>query len=195
MGKVIPTANSVSVDIDNVCTALAQLTKNGIATAEATTYYNSMLNELGKSGTTADEVLRNLSGKGFKALIDEGKPLTEILKMLDDTAKKNGKSLSDMFGSAEASKAALTLMKNNGTEYNEILEKMKNSAGATEEAFKKIDSTTSEQLAGAWNELKNAGIELGASLLPIVKEGVVLVKDLVDKFNSLSDSQKKNLPR
>ena len=193
MGKVIPTANSVSVDIDNVCTALAQLTKNGIATAEATTYYNSMLNELGKSGTTADEVLRNLSGKGFKALIDEGKPLTEILKMLDNAAKKNGKSLSDMFGSAEASKAALTLMKNNGTEYNEILEKMKNSAGATEEAFKKIDSTTSEQLAGAWNELKNAGIELGASLLPIVKEGVVLVKDLVDKFNGLSDSQKKNI--
>ena len=36
------------------------------------------------------------TGKGFKALIDEGKPLTEILKMLDNAAKKNGKSLSDM---------------------------------------------------------------------------------------------------
>lgn len=193
MGKVIPTANAAGVNIDNVCTAMAQLTKNGIATAEATTYYNSMLNELSSSGTTADTALRELSGKGFKQLIQEGKPLTEILKLLQDKAEKSGQSLSDMFGSAEASKAALTIMKSDGAEYNDILEKMKNSAGSTEEAFKKIDSTTSEQLAGAWNELKNAGIELGTALIPMIKEGAGMIKELAQWISGLSDSQKKSI--
>lgn len=193
MGKVIPTANAAGVNIDNVCTAMAQLTKNGIATAEATTYYNSMLNELSSSGTTADTALRELSGKGFKQLIQEGKPLTEILKLLQDKAEKSGQSLSDMFGSAEASKAALTIMKSDGAEYNDILEKMKNSAGSTEEAFKKIDSTASEQLAGAWNELKNAGIELGTALIPMIKEGAGMIKELAQWISGLSDSQKKSI--
>ena len=193
MDKEIPTANAAGVNIDNVCTAMAQLTKNGIATAEATTYYNSMLNELSSSGTTADTALRELSGKGFKQLIQEGKPLTEILKLLQDKAEKSGQSLSDMFGSAEASKAALTIMKSDGVEYNDILEKMKNSAGSTEEAFKKIDSTASEQLAGAWNELKNAGIELGTALIPMIKEGAGMIKELAQWISGLSDSQKKSI--
>ncbi len=114
---------------------MADLTKNGIATAEAVTYSNSMLNELGKSGTQADKVLRKKLGKGFAQLMEEGVKLTDCLKVLKDKAENSGKSLSDMFGSAEAAKAALTIMKDDGVEYNQILGEMKNSAGATQEAF------------------------------------------------------------
>lgn len=48
LGRVIPTAKSMNVDMDNVSASMAIMTKRGIATAEATTYYNSMLNEPGK---------------------------------------------------------------------------------------------------------------------------------------------------
>ena len=47
MGKIIPTASSMSVNIDNLTSGYVALTKQGIATAEATTYMNSMMNELG----------------------------------------------------------------------------------------------------------------------------------------------------
>ncbi|KIR01696.1 Phage tail length tape-measure protein [Lachnospiraceae bacterium TWA4] len=48
MGKIIPTASSMNVNIDNLTAGYAQLTKGGIATAESTTYMNSMMNELGE---------------------------------------------------------------------------------------------------------------------------------------------------
>ena len=45
MGKVIPTANAYHVQLDQLCAGYAKMTANGVATAESTTYMNSMLNE------------------------------------------------------------------------------------------------------------------------------------------------------
>lgn len=189
LGRVIPTAKNVNVDFDNVSAAMATLTKNGIATAEATTYYNSMLNELGKSGTAADKALRQLTKKGFAELITSGSSMTDILTLLQDHAKKSGKSLSDMFGSAEASKAALTIMKNDGKEYNQILKEMQKSAGATEKAYKKMNDTDLEKFKREINKLKNAGIQAGSKLLPIVTKGVEGIGKLADSFSKLSPEQ------
>ena len=43
MGKVIPTANAYHVQLDQLCAGYAKMTANGVATAESTTYMNSML--------------------------------------------------------------------------------------------------------------------------------------------------------
>ena len=51
MGKVIPTAKANGVALEQVAAGYALMTANGVATAESTTYMNSMCNELGKSGT------------------------------------------------------------------------------------------------------------------------------------------------
>ena len=72
MGKVIPTANANSVALDQLCTGYAIMTANGVATAESTTYMNSMLNELGKTGSTTDTILREKTGKSFGELMSSG---------------------------------------------------------------------------------------------------------------------------
>ena len=48
MGKVIPIANANNVGMNELSTAYAVMTKNGIATAETGTMVKAMLNELGK---------------------------------------------------------------------------------------------------------------------------------------------------
>lgn len=193
MGAVIPVANSVNFGIDELSAAYAQLTKNGIATAESGTYLKSMLSELGKSGSIADKTLRELTGKGFADLKKEGKATSEIIKLLDDDAKKNGKSLKDMFGSVEAGTAAMVLAKGSGKEYDEMLAAMQKSAGATQEAFDKMDATPAEQLKGALNELKNEAIKLGAKAIPIVTEAAKFISKLVDGFTKLSPAMQDNI--
>ena len=193
MGAVIPVANSVNFGIDELSAAYAQLTKNGIATAESGTYLKSMLSELGKSGSITDKTLRELTGKGFADLKKEGKATSEIIKLLDDDAKKNGKSLKDMFGSVEAGTAAMVLAKGSGKEYDEMLAAMQKSAGATQEAFDKMDATPAEQLKGALNELKNEAIKLGAKAIPIVTEAAKFISKLVDGFTKLSPAMQDNI--
>lgn len=193
MGAVIPVANSVNFGMDELSASYAQLTKNGIATAESGTYLKSMLSELGKSGSITDKALRELTGKGFADLKKEGKSTSDILQLLSDYAEKNGKTLKDMFGSVEAGSAALVLAKGNGEEYNEMLSAMQSSAGATQEAFEKMDSTPAEKLKGALNELKNSGIKLGLKLVPVVTKIADKISDLVDWFNELSPAQQENI--
>ena len=71
MGKIIPTAQSVNVEFDQLGAMFATVTANGVATAEATTYLNGMINELGSSGSTAEKALMAategtaLAGKKF----------------------------------------------------------------------------------------------------------------------------------
>lgn len=193
MGAVIPVANSVNFGIEELSASYAQLTKNGIATAESGTYLKSMLSELGKSGSITDKTLRKLTGKGFADLKKEGKSTSDILKLLDDNAKKNGKTLKDMFGSVEAGTAAMVLSKGEGKEYDSMLKAMKKSAGATQEAFEKMDATPAEKLKGALNELKNSAIKLGANLIPIVTKVADKISELVEWFNQLTPVQQQNI--
>lgn len=193
MGTVIPVASSVNYGIEELSASYAQLTKNGIATAESGTYLKSMLSELGKSGSITDKTLRKLTGKGFADLKKEGKSTTEILGMINKEAKKNNKSLKDMFGSVEAGSAALVLMKGDGVEYNEMLDSMGKSAGATQQAFDKMDATPAEQLKGAINKLKNSAIQLGVKVIPVVTKITNGISNVADKFSNLSDEQQENI--
>ena len=84
------------------------LTAKGIATAESTTYMNSMLNELGKGGTTADKVLREKTGKSFSELSAEGKTVGDVLQILKDYADETNVTFTDLWSSSEAGKAVLS---------------------------------------------------------------------------------------
>lgn len=193
MGQVIPVAKAAGVNLEQLSAGYALLTKNGIATAEAGTYMKSMFQELSKSGTQTDKALRELTGKGFSDLQAEGKNTGEILGLLSEYAAKNGVTLKDMFGSVEAGTAALTIANNNGSDYAEMLNVMAQSAGSTQEAFDKIDATPAEQFSGALNELKNAGIELGSSLVPIISTLAEKITGLARWFSSLSEEQQQSI--
>ncbi|MEG0642144.1 MAG: phage tail tape measure protein, partial [Clostridium sp.] len=70
---------------------------------------------------------------------------------------------------------------------------METSAGATQSAFDKIDATPAEQMKGALNKMKNAGIELGIAFIPVISKVADLISGAAEKFSNLSDAQKENI--
>jgi len=193
MGKVIPTANSMGVNLEQVATGYAIMTSKGIKAAETTTYMNSMFNEMGKSGTTASKAIEAATGKTFPELIESGQSVGDVLNTMNEYAEENGKSLTDMFGSAEAGKAALLLSEDQGGSFNEMLVSMGESAGATDAAFEKVSDTTGQELTESFNSLKNSAIQLGDILTPFIKDLSIYVKTLIDRFAGLSEGQKKTI--
>lgn len=191
MGKIIPTANANNVALEQLCAGYAIMTSKGIAAAETTTYMNSMLNELSKSGTTAEKTLRATTGKSFKELMTEGKSLGEVIQILQEEAEKSGKSLNDMFGSAEAGKAAVSLLSGGVEGFNEQVAGMIDSVGATEEAFAKMDSTTEAKMQKAKNSIANLGIVLGQNFLPIVGNLADKVAAVVIKVSEFAQANPK----
>ena len=186
MGKIIPTANANNVALEQICAGYEKLTAKGIATAEATTYMNGMLNELGKTGSTTDKLLREKTGKSFKELMASGYSLADVLQIVKDGAESSGMSLSDMFGSSEAGKAALSLMADGVDSFNESVQGMLDSCGATEEAYAKMMDTTETKVAKAKNSISNLGTVLGDMLLPYVGMVADKVSEVVTKFSEFA---------
>lgn len=198
MGKVIPTAKANGVEIEDLAGAYAVMTSNGIATAETTTYLNSMLNELGKQGSTAANAFAEGTehikegGLTMKEAMDMGWELTDVLSILDEKAGETGTTISNMFGSAEAGKAAAVLW-DNGAKLNDAVDAMGQSAGSTEAAYDKLN-TTSFEVEKTINELKVTLIEIGdvlkAELMPIFEKVVGKIKELTKYISGMSVEEK-----
>ena len=196
MGKVIPTANASGVALDQLCAGYAIMTANGVATAESTTYLNSMMNELGKSGSTTDKILREQTGKSFSELMVGGASLADVLEIVDGAAKADGKSMGDMFSSAEAAKAGMILLGDGAESFNSTLGEMQKSTGATDTAFEKMQ-TTSYDIKIALNELKNTTMQFGQTIMssaaPMVEQFTEKVHSLCEWFGSLDEGQQQTI--
>lgn len=184
LGQVIPTASAYGVNLDQLASAYVTTTKNGIATAESGTYINSMLNELGKSGTKASDALKNKTGKSFAELMDSGASLTDVLGYLQDAADESGVSIMDMFGSAEAGKAAATLTQH-ANDFTTAEKAMGDSAGLTQTAFETMESSVSNAFEKMKTSLQNTLITLGTTLLPSI---IPIVQGLTDHIKGISQA-------
>ena len=167
MGKVIPTANACNVQLDQLCAGYAKMTANGVATAESTTYMNSMLNELGKSGTTVSDILKERTGKSFAELMENGESLADVLSVLKESADEQNLSFGDLWSSAE--------------DFNSTLAQMRESTGATESAFEKLQ-TNSSKINKAVNAVKNTFIILGGVILDTFSPAIDAVTGGIQKL-------------
>lgn len=68
----------------------------------------------------------------------------------------------------------------------------KENTALTNEASQRY-ATTESQIKILKNEIVDMAREIGVQLLPIVKDGLVVIKDLIDKFNNLSPATKENI--
>ena len=181
MGKVIPTANAYHVKLDQLCAGYAKMTANGVATAESTTYMNSMLNELGKSGTTVSDILKEKTGKSFAELMENGASLADVLSVLKESADEQNLSFGDLWSSAEAGKAGLILLGDSADDFNATLAQMRESTGAAESAFEKLQ-TNSSKINKAVNDVKNTFIILGGVILDIFSPAIDAVTGGIQKL-------------
>lgn len=185
IGKVIPTAAMYGVNLDQLSAAYITTTKNGIGTAESTTYINGMLNELGKSGSTTSDILKEKTGKSFSELMNSGYNLSDVLQIVQDEADSSGKSLADMFGSQEAAKAAATITQHT-TDFTSAVKELGNSAGTAQQAFDTLEaSDPSIQFEKTKTAIQNCAISIGQILMPIVQQVAGKIQELVQKFRDL----------
>lgn len=166
MGKVIPLAAAYGMEIENLSTAYAVLTANGIKTDEATTYIKSGLNELGDSGSAVGKILKEKTGKGFSELTKEGKSLGDILQIVGDSVGGNAAEFNNLWSSAEAGVGMLSIYNSGAGKFNSVLGQMQGSAGATETAFRKMADTTEHAKKRFVNAAENMEIAIGGKLNP-----------------------------
>ncbi|TXJ39040.1 phage tail tape measure protein [Brachyspira aalborgi] len=201
VSNVIPVASAIGVKFHDIGAAIAVMTAQGTPTAKATTQIRQALVELNKEGSIAYETFKSITGKTFREFIKKGGNLQEALNLMSETASYNKKEVTSLFSSVEAGNAVLSLSGKNAQKFKDALEEVKNSAGATSEAFQKIDDGPARRFERIKAEVDSLIIELGNSLLPVVEEKllpafkdtliptaeklVIKISDLITAFREL----------
>ena len=166
MGKAISTASAYNVSLENLESGYISVTKAGISTAEGTTYLSSMLNELGNSGSEISKLLKEETGNTFGELMNEGKSLADVLGIVYDACDNNAEAMMNMWGSAEAGKAANAIIGQGLDKFNENLTTLREGAGTTAEAYAIMAGTTAYAHNKMDNAMKNTSVQIGEVLNP-----------------------------
>ena len=184
VGKVIPLASAYNVQMDNLSSAYAVLTANGIATAESGTYLKSMLSELGDTGSDVSEVLLSSTGKTFAQLMEQGYSLGDVMSMLGDAVDGDSTAFNALWSSTEAGIGALSLFNAGADKYNSVLDSMRTSAGATEKAYSTMADTTDKSKQRMENAFNNLKISVGDVLNPALTQ---VYEGFTNVFAGMSD--------
>lgn len=198
MGKVIPTAKSMNVSFEDLGAQYALLTQRGIKSKQATTYINSMINELGKGGSKVSKILKDETGKSFSELTKSGKSVGDVLQTIKNHCDKTGQSFHDLWGNVNSSKAAESLA-DGAQAYNKYLGEIRNGNGTTQKAFDTIADTFPNKLAKLKGSLKNALIGLGdigiETIGPLLKPITDAIQKITIAVNNMSPGMKKFIGR
>lgn len=168
IGRVIPSAAAYGVNLDNIATAYAHMTASGINAENSTTYLTKMLDELSDSGSAVAGILEDETGQSFAQLMASGKSLGDVLDILGQSVDGDKVKFSNLWGSATAGKAAISLLNTGSKEFNSTLNQMENSSGTVAANYKKMTDVSdfaSQRLAVA---NKNLSIVVGNQLNPVL---------------------------
>lgn len=168
MGRAISTGSAYGVNLENLNASYIALTKGGISTAESTTYLSSMMNELGDSGSDVGKVLQEKTGMSFSQLMDNGYSLADVLDILMDSVDGDSSALMNLWGSAEAGKAANAILSQGTDNFRQSLDELGNSSGITEDAYSTMMDTADEKMKQVKETANDLFIKLFEAAEPVI---------------------------
>lgn len=185
MGKAIATGSAYNINLENINAGYIALTKSGISTAESTTYMSSMFNELGDSGSEVGRIIREKTGMSFSELMESGGSLADAMDILSDSVNGDSSALINLWGSAEAGKAANAICQQGTDAFRQSLDDLASSAGSTQAAY----NTMMDTFEGKAGVLKQNAANLGIAIYEGLQEQAKGMVDVANGYvQTLSDA-------
>lgn len=189
MGQIIPTASALNVPFEQLNAAYVVMTKQGINTANTTTYLNGLFTELADGGSDVAAILQNKTGKTFGQLMNEGASLGDVLQILSDSVDNDSEKFLNLWGNVRAGRGALSIVNGGVEEFNAEIGKMEDATGNVNSALDTL-ATNGASARKALNRIVNAGIQIGDRLAPYVGKAADAVTNLLEKWDALDDGTK-----
>jgi len=174
--QVVPVAAAVGIGFADVTAGLAAITLGGTPTAQAATQLRGAIQGILRPTAELTELFGEFGGA--QALLAQENGLQLALELLQDATGGNVGELQKLVGSIEGVNAILALTGDNTDRFTKALEDQANAAGASQEAFEKVNEEISQRFSVALTKLEVGFLRLAAALEPILS----LVASLIGAF-------------
>ncbi|WP_278970929.1 phage tail tape measure protein [Megasphaera elsdenii] len=182
-------AAALGVNIEELSTAMAIMSNNGIEASTIGTSLRSTMSRLAsppkEAAAAIDQLglhLQNADGS-FVGITEAISQMREAMDGMTDTQQVG---IAKAIAGEDAFSGLLTLIKTSPEAYKEVEDSIKNSTGSSHEAYVKMQNT----LKGSINAMKSAveslAISFGSTLAPSVKTAADAIKSIADFLGGLS---------
>ena len=191
LGRVVGIAAQLGVSFEEVGANIATFTRLGVPAEEAVVGLRGVLNTMLNPSKEAERVLATL-GMTATDLADRvgEQGLQDTLQFLLESFEGNDRAVATLFGNVRALSNVLGTAGAQGEVYADVLNNIENATGIVDEGFDNVSKGSAFQFKKVLNELKNTGIELGATLLPLVTKMAGFITGAIKSFQSLSTETK-----
>jgi TP901 family phage tail tape measure protein len=160
IGNVAPLAASVGLSIEELAAAIGALTAGGLSTSQAMTQVQSLLTAVVKPTSEAGKMADKL-GIAFDTAAIRAQGFTNWIAGVAKAAGGSETTLAQLFGRVEGLQGVLSLTGNQAAAFAGALDDMRNGAGRTEEAFKKLADGPAQAAARYDAALSDMQLSLG----------------------------------
>ena len=192
IGQVAPTAKAAGVSVDELLSAVAALTMNGIGTSEAMTSLKASLSNVIKPSSEAQKIAKKL-GIEFNVAGLQSKGFAGFLEEVKNKTGGNVETMGKLFGSTEALNAMLLLTGEGAGTFNDVLKNMQGELNLVDEAFNNMKEGPGAELADSFNKLKVSLTDMGEALAPVIGFLAEKISELADWFSGLDESTQQNI--
>ena len=191
LGRIVGVGAQLGISFEELGANIATFTRLGVPAEEAVVGLRGIMTTflkpssqaktaLAEMGLTADDLREKVGKEGLQS----------TLAFLMQQFEGNSDAMTAVFGNVRALSAVLGTAGAQGEAYAEVLHNIENAAGIVDDGFKNVSNTAGFKLNKSLNELRNVGLELGATLLPMVTKVAKFVQQALQNFNELSNKTK-----
>jgi len=189
IGTVAPTASQAGISLEEVLSAVAALTKQGIDTNRAMTSLNYAIQAIIAPTEEAKKTAQEL-GIQFNAAALETQGFMNFLQQVYTAAGGNTETLSKLFGSVEALRGVFALTGSAASDFSRILESMRDSAGETKDAADKMANTLANQMARLKNSFNAVKLAWGEALTPLISHLTTIAEKFAKWLENMTPLEK-----
>lgn len=191
LGRVVGVASQLGISFEEVGANIATFTRLGVPAEEAVVGLRGIMTSFLKPTTDAEKALATLglTAGDLRTMVGQ-EGLQSTLAFLMESFKGNDAAIASVFGNVRALSAVLGTAGAQGETYAQVLDNISNSTGIVDEGFKNVSQSSGFKFQQTLNSLRNAGIELGAALLPLVTKIAQFITKAINSFRDLSTETK-----
>ena len=191
LGRIVGIGSQLGISFQELGANIATFTRLGVPAEEAVVGLRGVMTSFLKPTQDAEKALATigLTSEDLRNKVGE-EGLQSTLAFLTESFKGNDEALVSVFGNVRALSTVLGTAGAQGEAYADVLNNISNSTGIVDDGFKNVSQTSGFKFQQTLNSLRNAGIELGAALLPLVTKIAQFITKAINSFRDLSSETK-----
>lgn len=193
---VAPVAGALGYSVEDCATAIGIMANNGIKGSQAGTALRSMFTRLAKP---TDQVAAAMKQYNISLVDANGnmKPLKTLLvemrERFDGLSESEAAQLAATLAGQEGMSGLLAIMNTSEGDFNSLASEIDNASGSAQDMADIMMDNTAGAIGQLKGALESAGIIIGEKLTPYIQALAEKITELVEKFNSLSESEQDSI--